>query len=133
VIRTGLVLPTFGESPDDALAVAQEAWLAGVDGFFCYDHLWPMGQPERPALAPFPILAALADLLEPRDGEDGPFLGTLVARVGLAPNDVLARQFVALANLAPGRVIAGLGTPTHRPVSGGPTWWYWPPSWSVWG
>jgi alkanesulfonate monooxygenase SsuD/methylene tetrahydromethanopterin reductase-like flavin-dependent oxidoreductase (luciferase family) len=70
-----------------------------------------MGQPERPALAPFPILGALATLL----GSDvtergGPFLGTLVARVGLAPNNVLAAQFAALHHLAPGRVIAGLGT-----------------------
>jgi alkanesulfonate monooxygenase SsuD/methylene tetrahydromethanopterin reductase-like flavin-dependent oxidoreductase (luciferase family) len=37
-------------------------------------------------------------------------MGTLVARVGLAPNDVLAAQFVALNHLAPGRIIAGLGT-----------------------
>ena len=40
----------------------------------------------------------------------GPYLGTLVARVGLVPNAVLAAQFVALDRLAPGRVIAGLGT-----------------------
>ena len=49
--------------------------------------------------------------LGPRRGRGGgPFLGTLVARVGLVPNAVLAGQFVALAHLAPGRVIAGLGT-----------------------
>jgi alkanesulfonate monooxygenase SsuD/methylene tetrahydromethanopterin reductase-like flavin-dependent oxidoreductase (luciferase family) len=78
---------------------------------FCYDHIWPLGQPERPALAPFPVLGALATRLPVRaDGKDGPFLGTLVARVGLAPNDALAAQFVALDHLAPGRVIAGLGT-----------------------
>jgi alkanesulfonate monooxygenase SsuD/methylene tetrahydromethanopterin reductase-like flavin-dependent oxidoreductase (luciferase family) len=34
----------------------------------------------------------------------------LVARVGLVPNGVLLGQFVGLAHLAPGRVIAGLGT-----------------------
>ena len=33
-----------------------------------------------------------------------------MARVGLVPNAVLAAQFVALDGLAPGRVIAGLGT-----------------------
>ena len=60
VIRTGIVLPTFRETPADALEAAHEAFAAGVDGVFCYDHLWPMGQPERPALAPFPVLAALA-------------------------------------------------------------------------
>ena len=50
-------------------------------------------------------------MLEPSDSPGGgPFLGTLVARVGLVPDAVLEAQFVALEGLAPGRVIAGLGT-----------------------
>jgi len=110
-MRTGVVLPTFRDRPDDAFAAATEAVAAGVDGLFCYDHIWPLGQPERPALAPFPVLGALATRLGPPRAEgQGPFLGTLVARVGLAPNAVLAGQFTALERLAPGRVIAGLGT-----------------------
>ncbi len=110
-MRTGVVLPTFRDTPDAAFDAAAEAAAAGVDGLFCYDHIWPLGQPERPALAPFPVLGALAARLGPprRPGE-GPFLGTLVARVGLVPNAVLAAQFTALDRLAPGRVIAGLGT-----------------------
>ncbi len=110
-MRTGVVLPTFRDTPDAAFAAAATAVEAGVDGVFCYDHIWPLGQPERPALAPFPVLGALATRLAPRrDEAGGPFLGTLVARVGLSPHDVLAEQFVALEHLAPGRVIAGLGT-----------------------
>jgi hypothetical protein len=110
-MRTGVVLPTFRDRPDEAFAVAAEAVAAGVDGVFCYDHIWPIGQPERPALAPFPILGALATMLVPSRGPgEGPFVGTLVARVGLVPNGVLQAQFVALQALAPGRVIAGLGT-----------------------
>jgi len=109
-MRTGVVLPTFRDTPEAAFDAAARAVAAGVDGVFCYDHLWPMGQPERPALAPFPLLGALATRLTPRPGGDGPFLGTLVARVGLVPNEVLAAQFRALAALAPGRVVAGLGT-----------------------
>jgi alkanesulfonate monooxygenase SsuD/methylene tetrahydromethanopterin reductase-like flavin-dependent oxidoreductase (luciferase family) len=110
-MRTGIVLPTFRDTPDEAFAAAEEATAAGVDGVFCYDHIWPIGQPERPALAPFPFLGALASRLAPKgDRDGGPFLGTLVARVGLAPHAVLAAQFVALEHLAPGRVIAGLGT-----------------------
>ena len=109
MIRTGVVLPTFRDTPDEAFAAAEAAVAAGVDGLFCYDHLWPMGQPERPALAPFPLLGALATRLAVRPGGDGPFLGTLVARVGLVPGEVLAAQFSALEHLAPGRVIAGLG------------------------
>ncbi len=110
-MRTGVVLPTFRDTPDEAFAAAASAVAAGVDGVFCYDHIWPIGQPERPALAPFPLLGALATVLGPtRDAEAGPFLGTLVARIGLVPNPVLAAQFLALERLAPGRVIAGLGT-----------------------
>jgi alkanesulfonate monooxygenase SsuD/methylene tetrahydromethanopterin reductase-like flavin-dependent oxidoreductase (luciferase family) len=110
-MRTGVVLPTFRDTPQQAFAAAEEAVAAGVDGVFCYDHIWPMGQPERPALAPFPVLGALSARLAPNDdGRGGPFLGTLVARIGLASNDVLAAQFAALEALAPGRVIAGLGT-----------------------
>ena len=125
-----MVLPTFRDTPDAAFEAAAEAVAAGVDGLFCYDHIWPLGQPERPALAPFPILGALATRFPPwsegtregagdggeaADGADGgdrggPFVGTLVARVGLVPNAVLAAQFTALERLAPGRVIAGLGT-----------------------
>jgi alkanesulfonate monooxygenase SsuD/methylene tetrahydromethanopterin reductase-like flavin-dependent oxidoreductase (luciferase family) len=114
VIRTGVVLPTFRDTPSDAFAAADEAVAAGVDGVFCYDHIWPLGQRERPALAPFPVLGALAARLAPAgEGRGGPFLGTLVARVGLAPNDVLAAQFAALETLAPRRIIAGLGTGDH--------------------
>ncbi len=110
MIRTGVVLPTFRDTPDAAFAAADEAVEAGVDGLFCYDHIWPIGQPERPALAPFPILGALASRFEPDGPTGGPFLGTLVARVGLVPNEVLIAQFTALARLAPGARIAGLGT-----------------------
>jgi len=111
VIRTGIVLPTFRETPDDAFAAARRALATGVDGVFCYDHIWPLGQPDRPALAPFPILAALAASVDATTtSRGGPYFGTLVARVGLVPNRVLLGQFVGLAQLAPGRVIAGLGT-----------------------
>jgi hypothetical protein len=110
-MRTGIILPTFRDTPDEAFDTARRAVLAGVDGLFCYDHIWPIGQPERPALAPFPVLAALVSSFErPDDLDGGPFVGTLVARVGLVPNEVLISQFIALENLAPGRVIAGLGT-----------------------
>jgi len=110
VIRTGVVLPTFRDTPDEAFEAAARSFAAGVDGVFCYDHIWPMGQPERPALAPFPVLGALAATPAPATDGGGPFFGTLVARVGLVPNEVLIDQFTALAHVAPGRVIAGLGT-----------------------
>ena len=103
-MRTGVLLPVFEDDAGPALGRALEAERAGVDGVFCYDHLWPIGQPERPALAPFPVLAAVAAVTAKVH------LGTLVARVGLVPDAVLLAQFDALTALAPGRVIAGLGT-----------------------
>lgn len=111
MIHVGVVLPTFRETPEEALDVAHRAFAAGVDGVFCYDHLWPIGQPDRPALAPFPVLATLAATVTGSAGAGGgPFFGTLVARIGLVPNAVLLAQFSALDQLAPGRIIAGLGT-----------------------
>jgi alkanesulfonate monooxygenase SsuD/methylene tetrahydromethanopterin reductase-like flavin-dependent oxidoreductase (luciferase family) len=103
-VRTGILLPIFQARADAALDAAQRAERAGVDGVFCYDHLWPIGQPGRPALAPFPLLALVAARTR------RVAVGTLVGRVGLVPDGVLLAELGALATIAPGRVVAGLGT-----------------------
>ncbi len=103
-VRTGVVLPLFSDTPDEAIAIARRADEIGIDGVFCHDHLWPLGQPCRPALAPFPVLGAVAS------ATSRVAVGTLVARVGLVPDAVLLSQFSTLTFLAPGRVVAGLGT-----------------------
>jgi hypothetical protein len=102
-IRIGVILPTFRDTPDEAVDTATRAEELGLDGVFCYDHIWPMGQRERPALAPFPVLGLLAVTT------NRIALGTLVARVGLVPPRALVDQFATLEALAPGRVIAGMG------------------------
>ncbi|MHB8827619.1 MAG: LLM class flavin-dependent oxidoreductase, partial [Acidimicrobiales bacterium] len=102
-MKIGLLLPTFEVGARHALDVAAEAAEAGLDGVFAYDHLWPMGSPTRPALAPFPVLAAVA-----ARHEIG--VGPLVARVGLFGTAHLVETFTALEEIAPGRVIAALGT-----------------------
>jgi hypothetical protein len=103
-MRLGVILPSFRHTPRDALAAADAAAAAGLDGVFAYDHLWPLGSPERPAIAPFEVLATVAAR------QPGLVVGTLVARVGLVTDDVLLSQFRALAVVAPGGVIAALGT-----------------------
>jgi len=103
-VRTGILLPIFQERADAALDVARRAEAAGIDGVFCYDHVWPLGQPSRPALAPFPVLGLVAARTRRIA------VGTLVARVGLVPDAVLLGELAALSRLAPGRVVAGLGT-----------------------
>jgi alkanesulfonate monooxygenase SsuD/methylene tetrahydromethanopterin reductase-like flavin-dependent oxidoreductase (luciferase family) len=103
-MRLGVLLPTFQLSPRTALEVAANAAALGLDGVFCYDHLWPMGSPERPAIAPFEVLSVVAAR------HDSLVVGPLVARVGLVGNEVLLSQFRALRVVAAGRLIAALGT-----------------------
>ncbi len=102
-MRVGVTLPTFR---DDALAIeaAREVERLGLDGVFVFDHLWPMGAPERPALSCFPVLGAVA-------ASTGRIcFGPLVARVGLVPDEILVAELLSLQRMAPGRLIAGLGT-----------------------
>ena len=103
-MKLGVLLPTFRYGAHDALTRADAAADAGIDGVFAYDHLWPMGSPQRPSLAPFPLLSAIASRHEDL------VVGPLVARVGLVGTRHLVGEFETLLALAPGRVIAALGT-----------------------
>jgi alkanesulfonate monooxygenase SsuD/methylene tetrahydromethanopterin reductase-like flavin-dependent oxidoreductase (luciferase family) len=102
-VRVGVTLPTFR---DDARAIdaAQRAEALGLDGVFVFDHLWPLGAPQRPALSAFPVLGAVAAATSRLA------LGSLVARVGLVPDEVLVAELLSLHCMAPARLIAGLGT-----------------------
>jgi alkanesulfonate monooxygenase SsuD/methylene tetrahydromethanopterin reductase-like flavin-dependent oxidoreductase (luciferase family) len=106
-VRVGITLPQFRGESDSAIAAARRAEALGLDGVFCFDHLWPMGQPGRPALASTPLLGALAASTSTIS------LGTLVARIGLLPDDVLAAVLSSVATLSGGRLVAGLGTGDH--------------------
>jgi luciferase-like monooxygenase len=103
-VKVGVLLPTFRDSPNDAFRVALRAEGAGLDGVFAFDHLWPIGDPERPSLAPFPLLASVVGRCATVS------VGPLVARVGLVSTKKLIEEFATLDALAPGRVIAALGT-----------------------
>ena len=103
-MKLGVVIPTFAWTPDEALTVAAGAAAVGIDGVFAYDHLWPMGNRARPAMAPFPILSEIATRHETL------CVGTLVARIGMVSDEVLLSQFRALGSVAPGRVVAAIGT-----------------------
>lgn len=103
-MRVGITLPQFRDDPDPALAAARVAEDAGIDGVFVFDHVWPIGRPDRPALAAFPLLGALA-------AETARItIGSLVARVSLLPNAVLAHMFATLQRMVGDRLVAGLGT-----------------------
>ncbi len=103
-MRLGITLPQFRSDPGPALAVASAAEAAGLDGVFVFDHLWPLGQPHRPALHSYELLAAVA-------AETAVVaVGTLVARVGLLPDALFLHALRTLHQLAGDRLIAGLGT-----------------------
>ncbi|MGH9081325.1 MAG: LLM class flavin-dependent oxidoreductase, partial [Acidimicrobiales bacterium] len=106
-MRVGVTLPQFRDEADSALTAARRAERLGLDGIFCFDHLWPMGQPDRPALSSGPLLGALAA------STTTIALGTLVARVGLLPDDVLVSVLTSLSLISGNRFIAGMGTGDH--------------------
>ena len=103
-MHVGVTLPQFRLDPAAALAAARSAEEAGLDGVFVFDHVWPLGRPDRPALAAWPLLGALA--VETRRVA----IGTLVARVGLLPDAVLVNAFAGLHRIVGDRLIAGIGT-----------------------
>ncbi|MHB1487910.1 MAG: LLM class flavin-dependent oxidoreductase [Acidimicrobiales bacterium] len=103
-MKVGVTLPQFSPDAAAVLDAARRVEAVGLDGVFVFDHLWPMGQPSRPALSAFPLLGALAAHTRSLT------VGTLVARIGLLPDDVLLSSLQTVARLAPDRFVAGLGT-----------------------
>jgi alkanesulfonate monooxygenase SsuD/methylene tetrahydromethanopterin reductase-like flavin-dependent oxidoreductase (luciferase family) len=101
----GVTLPQFREDVEPALVVARRAEAAGIDGVFVFDHLWPLHQPERPALHSLTLLGALSA------ETSRVTLATFVARVSLLPDAVLVHTLHSLHRMLDGRrFIAGLGT-----------------------
>lgn len=107
-MRIGVTLPTFGADAASVLRAARAAEDAGLHGVFVFDHLWPMGQPERPSLSCHLVLAAVAARTERLR------LGPLVARVGLLPDELTLATIRGLQAVAGDRLIAGLGTGDHK-------------------
>lgn len=102
-MKVGLTLPQFRHDAGPSLDTAAQAEAAGLDGVFAFDHLWPLGQPQRPALHGLTLAAAVLA------GTTRISVGTLVARVGLLPDAVLATAFATLARIGGDRLVAGLG------------------------
>jgi alkanesulfonate monooxygenase SsuD/methylene tetrahydromethanopterin reductase-like flavin-dependent oxidoreductase (luciferase family) len=115
-----VTLPQFRSTPDDTLHALEDSRRLGYSGGFVFDHLWPLGQPQRPALECWTLLAALAGHLggaagpggEPasRDPSAGSYrLGTLVTRAGLRPSALLAHMARTVTSVAGAPPILGIG------------------------
>ncbi len=102
--RIGVTLPVFRDNAEEAIGAARRAEELGLDGVFVFDHLWPAGQPGRPALSAAPMLGALVA------STDSITVGSLVARIGLVPDAVLVATLASLQLMSGGRFVAGLGT-----------------------
>ncbi|HEX2043004.1 MAG TPA: LLM class flavin-dependent oxidoreductase [Acidimicrobiales bacterium] len=103
-VRVGITLPQFREDPEPALSVARQAEDAGLDGVFVFDHMWPLGEPHRPALHSLALLGALAAETSRLT------IGPLVARVGLLPDAVLVHALASLDRMVAPRLLVTLGT-----------------------
>lgn len=102
-MKLGLSLPMFTSDVRKPLEVAARAAMAGYDGVFAPDHLFPPSGPDRPALEPFTVLSAVAA------DHPGLRVGTLVTRASLRPVGLLAKQAAALDRIGEGGLILGLG------------------------
>jgi alkanesulfonate monooxygenase SsuD/methylene tetrahydromethanopterin reductase-like flavin-dependent oxidoreductase (luciferase family) len=102
-VLVGTTLPQFSTDAEQAVAVAVRAEALGLDGVFAFNHVWPLGQPDRPALECFTLLGALAH--ETKRVR----LGPLVARVGLVPDAVLVHMLTTLQRMVGDRLIAAVG------------------------
>ena len=100
----GVTLPQFRSDAVTALDAARRADELGIDGVFVFDHLWPMGEPDRPILAAMPLLGSVAAVTSRT------MVGSLVMRVGLVPDDLLVDELAAVDDISGGRLIAGIGT-----------------------
>ena len=108
----GVTLPQFSERPGPAVEACLDARGLGFGGVFVFDHLWPLGQPSRPALEGWTLLAALAAEVgrRPEGGGSGGFrVGTLVTRAGLRAPAMVARMAATVGQVAGAGAIVGVG------------------------
>ena len=100
--RVSLTAPQFANSPDASLDLARSIGPLGLTGVFVFDHLVPLGDPRRPVLEGAATLGALAAASAGR-------VGSLVTRATLRDPSITSAIGGALAAIAPGRSLLGLG------------------------
>jgi hypothetical protein len=102
-LRFGVTLPQIKRSWQEASAAAIEFDRLGYDSLWVCDHLYGIPSPTLPIMEAWTQLAAIAAIT------DRAKLGTLVTPPFFRNPAVLAKQIATIDQIAPGRVIAGLG------------------------
>jgi len=102
-VRFGVTLPQIKRGWDEARAAAQEFDALGFDSVWVCDHLYGVPMPNLPILEAWTQIAAVAAVTERVR------LGTLVTPPFFRNPAVLAKQIATIDQIAPGRVVAGLG------------------------
>jgi len=102
-LRFGVTLPQIKRSWQEARAAAVEFDRLGYDSLWVCDHLYGVPAPTLPIMEAWTQLAAIAAIT------DRAKLGTLVTPPFFRNPAVLAKQIATIDQIAPGRVIAGLG------------------------
>jgi len=101
--RFGVTLPQIKRSWSEASEAARAFDGLGYDSLWVCDHLYGVPVPQLPILEAWTELAAVAAITERAK------LGTLVTPPFFRHPAVLAKQIATIDQIAPGRVIAGLG------------------------
>lgn len=108
-LRFGVTLPQIKRSWEEARAAATLFDALGYDSLWVCDHLYGVPNPTLPILEAWTELAAVAAITERAK------LGTLVTPPFFRNPVVLAKQIATIDQIAPGRVIAGLGAGWFAP------------------
>jgi alkanesulfonate monooxygenase SsuD/methylene tetrahydromethanopterin reductase-like flavin-dependent oxidoreductase (luciferase family) len=108
-LRFGVTLPQIKRGWDEARAAALEFDRLGYDSVWVCDHVYGVPLPTLPILEAWTELSAVAAITE----QVG--LGTLVTPPFFRNPAILAKQLATIDQIAPGRVIAGLGAGWFEP------------------
>lgn len=107
--RFGATLPQIKRSWAEARDTATEFDALGFDSLWVCDHVYGVPMPTLPILEGWTELAAVAAITNQAK------LGTLVTPPFFRNPAILAKQIVTIDQIAPGRVIAGLGAGWFAP------------------
>ena len=97
-----LTIPQFDNSFAATRELAAGASSLGIAGLFCFDHLVPIGNPQRPVLEGAATLGAVAAISSVP-------VGSLVTRVTLRPPPVTAALATTLRAVGGNQAVLGLG------------------------